>query len=169
VVILDTGKNFESEVRKSLKVSNCFWFRIQDTNDVSRFVKQAISEKQPGDFFAVYKGTPFLLECKTSQRQTSFPIFYGKTKSIPDHQVEGAKEVEKHGGKAFFLIRRDEKRNKRTWALTWKQVYQMYKTKSKSVSWDWIIKKGIEVQRLSSPVRWDMEELFNKTLNRTKG
>jgi len=45
----------------------------------------------------------------------------------------------------------------------------MYKTKSKSVSWDWIIKKGIEVQRLSSPVRWDMEELFNKTLNRTKG
>ena len=46
-----TGKNFETEIRRSLKDkrTQCFWFRIQDTNDVSRFVKQAIAEKQPGD------------------------------------------------------------------------------------------------------------------------
>ena len=41
-----TGKNFETEIRRSLKDkrTKCFWFRIQDTNDVSRFVKQAIAE-----------------------------------------------------------------------------------------------------------------------------
>ena len=48
-----TGKNFEWEIRKSLDSAKWWWFRIQDTNDVSRFVKQAIAEKQPGDFFAV--------------------------------------------------------------------------------------------------------------------
>ena len=38
----NTGKNFENEIRKSLKGADCWWFRIQDTNDVSKFVKQAI-------------------------------------------------------------------------------------------------------------------------------
>ena len=51
----NTGKNFENEIRRSLKGAKCFWFRIQDTNDVSRYVKKAVAEKQPGDFFAVYR------------------------------------------------------------------------------------------------------------------
>jgi hypothetical protein len=46
----NTGKNFENEIRRSLKACDCWWFRIQDTNDVSRFVKQAVAEKQPADF-----------------------------------------------------------------------------------------------------------------------
>ena len=54
----DTGKQFESEVRRSLKTSNCFWFRIQDTNDVARCLPtKAFVEKQPGEFLAVYLGT----------------------------------------------------------------------------------------------------------------
>ena len=44
-------KNFEAEVRASLKKVKCFWFRIQDTNDVSRFVRKAVAEKQPADFY----------------------------------------------------------------------------------------------------------------------
>ncbi len=41
---MDTGKGFENEIRQSLKKVKCFWFRIQDTNDVSRFVDKAIAE-----------------------------------------------------------------------------------------------------------------------------
>ena len=47
----NTGKNFENEIRRSLKGADCWWFRIQDTNDVSRFVKQAVAEKQPADLW----------------------------------------------------------------------------------------------------------------------
>ena len=43
----NTGKNFENEIRKSLEKADIWWFRIQDTNDVSRFVKKAVAEKQP--------------------------------------------------------------------------------------------------------------------------
>ena len=46
-MVKNTGKNFENEISRSLKSGGQFWFRIQDTNDVSRFVKQAVAEKQP--------------------------------------------------------------------------------------------------------------------------
>ena len=161
---MDTGKNFEMEVRRSLKEANCFWFRIQDTNDVSRFVKKAIAEKQPGDFMSVFKGTPVLIECKTSRRHTAFPLFYGKTRSIPIHQVEAAQNIERHGGRAYFLIRKDVSRNKEAWAVTWKQVYKMYKTKSKSRAWEWFEENAIGLERLKNPVRWDIKKLFDKKL-----
>ena len=74
----DTGKNFESEIRRSLKSSkHIWWFRIQDTNDINRFVKQAVAEKQPADFFTVYRGRPIMLEAKTSRNLTSYPLYYG--------------------------------------------------------------------------------------------
>ena len=74
----DTGKNFESEIRRSLKSSrHIWWFRIQDTNDINRFIKQAVAEKQPADFFTVYRGRPIMLEAKTSRNLTSFPLYYG--------------------------------------------------------------------------------------------
>ena len=163
---MDTGKNFEMEVRKSLKDTNCFWFRIQDTNDVSRFVKKAISEKQPGDFMVVKKGTAVLIECKTSRGATSYRLFYGKTRTIPPHQVEAAKQIEKHGGKAFFLIRKDATRNKEVWALTWRQIYKMYShgKKRKSIKWQWVKENGIRVERLSSPLRWNIEKLLDDKL-----
>ena len=71
----NTGKNFENEIRRSLKGAKCFWFRIQDTNDVSRYVKKAVAEKQPGDFFAVYRSVPILIECKTTRNLTAFPLY----------------------------------------------------------------------------------------------
>ena len=88
----NTGKNFENEIRRSLngaKGSNyCWWFRIQDTNDVSKYVKQAIAEKQPADYMAVYRSRPILIECKTTRNLTSFPLYYGSSRSIPTHQIK---------------------------------------------------------------------------------
>ena len=159
----DTGKNFENEIRRSLKSSrHIWWFRIQDTNDVSRFVKKAISEKQPGDFFAVAYGIPVLIECKTSRNKTSFPLYYNKTPAIPKHQIQYALDLIKEGGQAFFLIRKDEPRNKRVFALTPHQVKLMYDSASmKSVKWKVIETLGTELKRLSKPVRYDISILLN--------
>tara|TARA_R110000824_G_scaffold206523_3_gene391651 strand:+ start:1293 stop:1793 length:501 start_codon:yes stop_codon:yes gene_type:complete len=160
---MDTGKKFEAEIRASLKDANCFWFRIQDTNDVSRFVNQAVAEKQPGDFLAVYEGRPILIECKTSRRTKSFPLYYGGTPSIPPHQIDFGLEMEASGGHSIFLLRKDEPRNKRVWAIRPDGIIQLYhKSKKKSIPWDEIEKHPLsfEIQRLSSPVRWDLEKLF---------
>ena len=157
-----TGKNFEWEIRKSLDDAGCWWFRIQDTNDVSRFVKKAIAEKQPGDFFAVYQGRPILIECKTSRNKTSFPLYYNKTPAIPEHQIEYAQDLVKEGGEAWFFIRRDIPRNKRVYALSPIQVSTMYKSSTKkSVKWEVIEKIGIELDRLPKPVRYDLSKVLN--------
>jgi len=160
-----TGKNFEWEIRKSLDDAGWWWFRIQDTNDVSRFVKKAIAEKQPGDFFAVINGLPILIECKTSRNKTSFPLYYNKTPAIPEHQIEYAKDLVRKGGSAWFLIRKDEPRNKRVFALTPAQVSMMYdNAERKSVKWQVIETLGIELERLPKPVRYDITKLLNTTL-----
>ena len=160
----DTGKQFESETRKSLKHTNCFWFRILDTNDVARFLPiKAVAEKQPGDFLALYDGMMVLIECKTSKRETSFPLYYRETRSIPEHQVEAAKLVEQNGGRAFFLIRQDKHRDKQVYAMTWRQVNNMYKENKKSIKWENVRQRAIPVARLKSPLRWDLEKLFKRT------
>ena len=50
----DTGKNFENEIRRSLQsAKHIWWFRIQDTNDINRFVKcYAISAQQAKDLYS---------------------------------------------------------------------------------------------------------------------
>ena len=47
---------------------------------------------------------------------------------------------------------------------SWKQVYKMYKTKSKSRKWEWFEENGITLERLKNPVRWNIKELFDKKL-----
>ena len=160
----NTGKNFENEIRKSLhKADDIWWFRIQDTNDVSKYVKQAIAEKQPADFMAVYRSRPILIECKTTRNLTSFPLYYGSSRSIPKHQVTMASMAQKHGALAFIFIRRDEPRNKRAFAVTPEQVDMLYRKKDgKSISWKWFEENAYELKRLSSPVRWEVKSLLEE-------
>ena len=161
----NTGKNFENEIRRSLKGADCWWFRIQDTNDVSRFVKKAVAEKQPADFMAVYRSRPILIECKTTRNLTSFPLYYGGSRSIPTHQVKYAIEAQRHGALAFILIRRDEPRNKRVWAITPEQADYLYKKKDgKSVNWKWFPANAIELKKLKTPIRWELHPLLDAHL-----
>jgi len=130
---------------------------------VSRFVKQAIAEKQPGDFFAVYRMRPILIECKTTRNLTSFPLYYGSNRSIPTHQVKMALKAQQHGAVSLILIRRDEPRNKRAWAVTPEQVDYLYKKKDgKSIKWSWFHANAIELRRLKNPIRWNLNELFQE-------
>ena len=162
----NTGKNFENEIRKSLEKADTWWFRIQDTNDVSRFVKKAIAEKQPADFMAVYRSRPILLECKTTRNLTSFPLYYGSSRSIPAHQVKMGLLCQRAGGTSLILIRRDENRNKRAWAITPEQADYLYKRKDgKSIKWSWFHANAIELIRLKNPVRWNLNKLFEEVID----
>ena len=123
----DTGKNFENEIRRSLKGSkHIWWFRIQDTNDINRFVKIAVAEKQPADFFTVFKGRPIMVEAKTSRNLSSFPLYYGNTHAIAPHQVKAGERLVRAGGVSLILIRREEYRNKKCYAITPSQACLLY-------------------------------------------
>ena len=158
-MVKNTGKNFENEVRRSLKAGKQFWFRIQDTNDVSKFVKKAVAEKQPADFMAVYRGKPVLIECKTTRNLTAFPLHYGTNRSIQSHQIKAGKIMERHGGLSFFLI------NKTCYAVTPSQVEHMYRSfgkSRKSVPWKWFDENCTKVERLAKPIRWHLIKLYEE-------
>ena len=166
-MVKNTGKNFENEIRRSLKSGGCFWFRIQDTNDVSKFVKKAIAEKQPADFMAVYRGKPVLIECKTTRNLTAFPLHYGTARSVPSHQIKAGKIMERHGGLSFILIRRDEPRNKTCYAVTPSQMEYMYRNfgkSRKSVPWKWLDENCNKVDRIAKPIRWNLKKLYEEYL-----
>jgi len=163
----DTGKNFENEIRRSLKGSRrIWWFRIQDTNDINRFVKIAVAEKQPADFFSVYRGTPIMLEAKTSRNLTSFPLYYSNTPAIAKHQIEAGLRLERAGGISLILIRREEYRNKKVYAISPQQAKDLYRNRDskKSIKWSWFEENAYIVERLKAPLRWNLHKLYEQVI-----
>ena len=163
----DTGKNFENEIRKSLQGSkHIWWFRIQDTNDINRFVKIAVAEKQPADFFSVYRGRPIMVEAKTSRNLTSFPLYYSNTPAIAKHQIEAGLKLERAGGISLILIRREEYRNKKVYAISPQQAKDLYRNKNnkKSIKWSWFDENAYIVDRLKAPLRWNLHKLYEQVI-----
>ena len=163
----DTGKNFENEIRRSLKGSkHIWWFRIQDTNDINRFVKIAVAEKQPADFFSVYRGRPIMLEAKTSRNLTSFPLYYSSTPAIAKHQISAGLKLERMGGISLILIRREEFRNKKCYAISAQQAKDLYRNKNnkKSIKWSWFDENAYIVDRLMAPLRWNLHKLYEQVI-----
>jgi|TARA_E500000331_G_C17076703_1_gene635087 recombination protein U len=163
----DTGKNFENEIRRSLKGSkHIWWFRIQDTNDINRFVKVAVAEKQPADFFSVYRGKPIMVEAKTSRNLSSFPLYYSNTPSIAKHQIDAGIRLERAGGVSLILIRREEFRNKKVYAISAQQAKDLYRNKDnkKSIKWSWFEENAYIVDRLKAPLRWNLHKLYEQVI-----
>ena len=163
----DTGKNFENEIRKSLQGSkHIWWFRIQDTNDINRFVKIAVAEKQPADFFSVYRGRPIMLEAKTSRNLTSFPLYYASTPAIAKHQISAGLKLERMGGISLILILREEFRNKKCYAISAQQAKDLYSNKDnkKSIKWSWFEENAYIVERLKAPLRWNLHKLYEEII-----
>ena len=173
-----TGKEFEKELRYSLNNDDMWWMRLQDTSDISRYIKhekksgksvynwdKSLAGKQPADFMAVYRSRPILIECKTTRNLTSFPLYNGSSRSIPKHQITLPSMAQKHGALAFILIRRDEYRNKRVFAITTEQADYLYKKKGvtrKSVPWKWFEENAFELERLKNPLRGNVKPLFEE-------
>ena len=163
----DTGKNFENEIRRSLKGSkHIWWFRIQDTNDINRFVKVAVAEKQPADFFSVYRGRPIMVEAKTSRNLSSFPLYYSNTPSIAKHQIDAGIRLERAGGVSLILIRREEFRNKKVYAISAQQAKDLYRNKDnkKSIKWSWFEENAYIIDRLKAPLRWNLHKLYEQVI-----
>ena len=181
-----SGKNFENEIRRSLKSSrHIWWFRIQDTNDITRTIKVKVKAvekdygkegwaygykglvgKSPADFFTVFKGRPIMLEAKTSRNLTSFPLHYGSSRAIPKHQLSYGEGLVRAGGIALILIRREEYRNKKSYAITPSQAKYLYsKTfKRKSAKWEWFEEHAYKVDRLKAPLRWNLHKLYEQII-----
>ena len=97
---------------------------------------------------------------------TAFPLYHGGKRSIPSHQVKLGIQAQRHGALSLILIRRDEPRNKRVWAITPEQADYLYSKKDgKSVKWSWFQGNAVELRRLKSPVRYHMEELFEEMID----
>ncbi len=70
------------------------------------------------------------------------------------------------GGISLILIRREEFRNKKAWAVTPAQAKYWYskKWKGKSVKWEWIEKHCIPIERLKAPLRWHLQKVYEKVI-----
>jgi len=114
----------------------------------------------------VYRGRPIMLEAKTSRNLTSFPLYYGNTPAIAKHQINEGERLVRAGGMSFILIRREEFRNKKTYALTPSQAKYLYSKafKRKSVKWSWFDEHAYEVERLKAPLRWNLQALYEKAI-----
>ena len=104
---------------------------------------------------------------KPTRNLTAFPLYYGATRSIPKHQVDYGKTLQRNGGISLLLLRRDEPRNKTVYALTPEQVAYLYRSfgkSRKSVPWKWIEEHSTVVERLAKPIRWNLTKLFTTIL-----
>ena len=67
---------------------------------------------------------------------------------------------------AFILIRRDEPRNKRVWAITPEQADYLYKRKDgKSINWKWFHANALRIKEIKNTNKMGItfEDLINIT------
>ena len=126
----------------------------------------AVAEKQPADFFSVYRGKPIMVEAKTSRNLSSFPLYYSNTPSIAKHQIDAGIKLERAGGVGLILIRREEFRNKKVYAISAQQAKDLYRNKDnkKSIKWSWFEENAYIVDRLKAPLRWNLHKLYEQVI-----
>lgn len=88
-------------------------------------------QKSTVDFGGTAKKFSVWFDAKVTRLKMSFPL-----KNIHAHQVDYLKQVQKHGGKAFFLIHAEIPA--KTWLLWIDQLLEfMDKAERKSIPFDW--------------------------------
>ena len=106
-----------------------------------------------------------MIEAKTSRNLTSFPLYYGRGRAIAKHQITAGEQLVRKGGISLILIRREEFRNKKCYAITPNQADYFYrKHGKKSVKWDWFEKNAYIVDRLKAPLRWNLHKLYEQVI-----
>ena len=107
-----------------------------------------------------------MLEAKTSRNLTSFPLYYGSGRSIAAHQIREGEQLVRKGGLSFILIRREEYRNKKCYAIMPSQAKYLYSKAygKKSIKWEWFDKHAVCVDRLKAPLRWNIQKLYEEVI-----
>ena len=107
-----------------------------------------------------------MLEAKTSRNLTSFPLYYGSGRAIAKHQIDEGNKLVRKGGISLILIRREEYRNKKCYAITPSQAKYLYSKAygKKSIKWEWFDKHAVCVDRLKAPLRWNIHKLYEEVI-----
>ena len=107
-----------------------------------------------------------MVEAKTSRNLSSFPLYYGDTRAIAPHQVKEGEKSVRAGGVSLIVIRREEFRNKKCYAITPSQAKYLYSKayKRRSVKWSWFDDHAYQVDRLKAPLRWNLQKVFEEAM-----
>jgi len=156
------GKLFEYEIAKSFREfeadnNNFMWFKIPDTS-LMRYAtgsSYATTLRVPSDFMAVYNGTPYFIECKSSRNPTSYTLDY-----IKPHQIDTLLKAEQCGATSWILLNRRNGRTLSAYALKPKTIYDYVNTyEFKSIKWGIVEADSIPLNRLNGG--YNIRELFN--------
>ena len=143
---------FEIEINRSLKAltkanNEFFSWRLFDTNSFRGQVPYA--PQQPGDWMAICRGYPTLLEAKSSVKEPSF-----NTQNIQPHQWKALKDFGLAGGWSYFLLnRRSTPKHYQCFAIEPEALEQIItSTEKKSVRWKLLEENSINVPRIDITV-----------------
>jgi penicillin-binding protein-related factor A (putative recombinase) len=140
---------FSAQVRKELKQVYGEKCLVQLLPDMRR------TGKKPFDFFYVLESKFYAIECKLSKGH-SFNI----VNDIRPHQIPCLYEVEKAGGKGYFLIYFQKYNTSFLCSPDWIE-YTEEKLNSDSIHIDYFKEHAIEVKRckIEDKTRWEVEKI----------
>jgi penicillin-binding protein-related factor A (putative recombinase) len=74
--------------------------------------------------------------------------------------------LERAGGISLIMIRREEYRNKKVYAISPQQAKDLYSKKNskKSIKWSWFEENAYIVERLKAPLRWNLHKLYEQVI-----
>ncbi len=80
--------------------------------------------------------------------------------------MKAGERLVRAGGVSLILIRREEFRNKKCYAITPAQAKYLYSKafKRKSVKWKWFEEHAYKVDRLKAPLRWNLHKLYEEII-----
>lgn len=151
------GMNFESDINSSNEYYHskgvCLIYKRPTPINVVKvdyskgavITKAYFEEQSTTDYNGVYKGRYIDFEAKNTKNKTSFPL-----SNISSHQISHLKQVQIHGGIAFFIIQ-FESINK-IYMLDAKEVIDFYENNQrKSIPLQYFIDHALEVERSFNP------------------
>lgn len=116
-----------------------------DYSKGARIIDAYFEKQSTTDYNGVYKGKYIDFEAKNTTNKTSFPLH-----NIYMHQIEHLKQVLFFGGIAFFII--EFQSYDEIFLLDAKDVIEAFESgKRKSIPYDQIKEKGIEIKKSFNP------------------
>jgi penicillin-binding protein-related factor A (putative recombinase) len=145
---------FSSQLRKELKQVYGEKCLVQLLPDMRR------TGKKPFDFFFVLESRFYAIECKLSKGH-SFNII----NDIRPHQIPCLHDVEKAGGKGYFIICFQKYDIAFLCSPDWIE-YTEEKLKSDSIRFDYFKEHAVEIKRrkIEGRTRWEVEKMVGECL-----
>lgn len=162
------GKAFEAEIRNSLKYyqdlsrGELFWMRLMDFMDFYSIHPNMQARHQPGDFIMIRKGTPYLIECKSTV-STNFPFEF-----VSDHQMSCGETWIRSGGRSYLIIKHDQRHEgnrSQVFAVTM-SAYMTLRASilalgRKSIKWEELLRISKELTEIKSRV-WNLTPMWEQ-------